>query len=218
MVNGNGRIDTSPDDEGFYSQRRISDLQDTQTQMSTMQLPALVSAPAAEVPEKDAPVSPNLKVQTKSPTRSTASNNRKPLKALRPFIVKKRKIVQSDDEEGDGAIDGEHEIFSETALAGPSERQNMIPQIVDRHAFSREKVEAWRFCTSAAQHSVLVDAEALAMCQTRSSGQQREDNEPTATVETPSEEPQLKTRKSVKRAPKPKKTNSTSASKRKKTA
>lgn len=206
--------DTSSRNDAFQHPVNTHQSQGTETQMSTVPVPAIL--PPAEVTTRKDVLSPASPVgQAKSPTRSTSSHRRRPLKALQPFIMKKRKILQSDDEAEE---DAEHETTNESTTANPAEQQqpsNLLT--LHRHAASRERVEAWRFGTSAAQGLPLSDEDTPIITQSDSIEQQQMFGAQSAEIGPVSQEPQPK-KKPVKRATKAKKDSSSSPAKRRKTA
>lgn len=131
-------------DEGFHSQVFRPASQSTETQVSTMPIFNIQDFAPRDLAVKEPllPSSPNR--QAKSPTRSSTARSRRSSKPSRPFIMKKRIIPQSDDEDAGDEASVEPRNTEQVNVIEDASRRVSEPSPMDRFALAFQKVEAWR--------------------------------------------------------------------------
>lgn len=185
--------DTSPtanQDEGFHSQIFGPASQSTETQVSTMPILHIQDCPNRDltVTKPLLPSSPNR--QARSPTRSSTARGKRSSRPSRSFVMKKRVIPQSDDEEAGDETNAEPQDTEQVNLNEEPPKTVSEPSPMDRFALAFQKVEAWRSGNAAvSQMSTATSSEqALASSQTQDSSTQQDSevNSPAVTTLPPS--------------------------------
>lgn len=213
----NDELSTSPNDEVSNSQIQIFESSSTETQVSIAPIASKTRSTTETSARDEVTQSHDQTKQSKSPARSASSHQRRPLKALRPFIMKKRRILQSDEEDV-REEDAEHESIDEGAILRYSELSSKLPtqQQPPYSAFALKRVQAWRMGAAALQEPVSSSEIALATGQTQSAEQEKRTDVPATSTASVAPEPQFDVTKSANRAVKNKRTKATSPNKRRK--
>lgn len=158
-TNGTKNSAAQNDDEGFHTLSQMP--ASSQAQMANLPIPGTVGSLPGEksqMPQVHRGAASGERRTITSPVQSACSHRRRPLGALQPFIMKKRKIIQSDDEEDHSHEDAEQESVDDAALACSSKMPQVnLAAAAAAHGQAFDRVQAWR--TGVATTSLAAEAD-----------------------------------------------------------